>query len=194
MTEPVSPPPIPVSLNDQVRMIRELQGGILDAYAVLSPSGQIVAFNRAFFALFPRRVARHLDGEALSSAITFILSEEPLDPVQACIEQRRAVRYDEVGACTTAGERFNMIVAASPLSDGQRTSPSFIGVLLVLRNVTDEAQVQSKYKQMLRDEAKQRAELEALLIKKTRELLEANDALNDSERTLMAFKKGLLLN
>ncbi|MEL6181132.1 MAG: hypothetical protein AAFS10_19405, partial [Myxococcota bacterium] len=82
----------------------------------------------------------------------------------------------------------NLIAAGAPLL-GRQGQP--LGVLFVLRDVTDEAEVQTKYQQILTEEAQQREGLEEQLRRRTEELLEANDSLNAMQQELMAYKKGL---
>lgn len=171
-----------------VERVKALQGAFLDAWVVVDRGRVMRAYNRPFFSLFPRRLARRLEGMALGDVLEFRFGAGAFDPVGECFASGRSVRYNEVEGVVVEREgALNFILAATPLSDGD-------GALLVLRDVTDEAQVQSKYKQMLRDEAEARAELEASLRRRTQALLEANDALNAMQAELVRCKKGLVLN
>lgn len=185
---------LPSTLADHVEALRALQGALLDAWVVVRAEAprSVVAYNRPFFAMLPRRVARRLEERPLTEVMHFELAHQPLDLAEACLEQGRAVRYDEVHghAQGEGGDQFNLIAAAAPLIGGQGLP---VGVLVVLRDVTDEAQVQTKYQQMLSDEAERRAGLEEALRRRTQELLAANDSLNAMQRELMDYKKGLLL-
>ena len=185
---------LPATLDEHVEAIRALQGALLDAWVVVRAEAPraVIAYNRPFYAMLPRRLARNLEGRALANVMRFELSSQPLELAEACLEQGRAVRYDEVSgqAQGEGGERFNLIAAAAPLIGGHGLP---VGVLVVLRDVTDEAQVQTKYQQMLSDEAERRAGLEEALRRRTQELLTANDNLNAMQRELMDTKKGLLL-
>ena len=65
-------------------------------------------------------------------------------------------------------------------------------VLILLRDVSDQADVQRKYKDVLASEAREKDKLRTELLRKTKELMDANQALNRLQQELMAFKKGLL--
>ncbi|MEO1266798.1 MAG: hypothetical protein AAFX99_01800 [Myxococcota bacterium] len=185
---------IPTTLEDHVEAIRMLQGALLDAWVVVRVDERhtVVAYNRPFFALFPRRVARSLEGRPWAETMRFVLGGQPLDLIQVSLDHPgRGVRYDEVrghihGEDSAHG--LNLIAAGAPLL-GRQGQP--LGVLFVLRDVTDEAEVQTKYQQILTEEAQQREGLEEQLRRRTEELLEANDSLNAMQQELMAYKKGL---
>lgn len=179
------------SLDFWVEAVQAIQGALLDAWVILDAEGKMLAFNRAFFSLFPRRIARNLNGEPLARHLVLELPgrEGRFDPVAECRDRAGAIRFDEVEGSIEGGRALNLIVSASPLG-----LQALQGVLVVLRDVTDEAQVQGKYKQMLQDEADAKAQLEDVLRQRTQELMQANDRLNVMQAELMQFRKGLLLS
>lgn len=178
-----------MSLAEQVEVIRALQGAFLDAWVAVDPEMRVVAFNRAFFTLFPRRIARKLEGLVLDEVMAFTFSGSTMHPAAECIEKGTNVRYDEVEGCYDGGEVQNFIALATPLGDAQAP----LGALLVLRNVTDEAAIQSKYREMVGEEADERADLRDVLARRTRELLAANDKLNKLQEEILGYRTGLLL-
>ncbi len=178
-----------MSLADQVEVIRALQGAFLDAWVVVDLDMRVIAFNRAFFTLFPKRIARKLEGRVLGEVLPFTFGGAALHPAAECIEKGGNVRYDEVEGKYEGGERQNFIVSATPLGEAAAVS----GALVVLRDVTDEAAIQSKYRDMIGEEADERSDLRDVLARRTRELLAANDQLNRMQEELTAYRTGLLL-
>jgi PAS domain-containing protein len=173
-----------------VAKLKTLSGAFLDAYVVVDPAQHILDFNRVFYSLFPRSVARKLKSERLESVLKLELAGEPLDLATKCLETRSTLRYDEIRGHITDSEPISLIAAASPLlteDDGIE------GVFLCLRNVTDEAQVQSKYRTMLDDEARQRELLEQRIRDTEAELVTIKDELNRVEEALRNYEKGLLI-
>lgn len=171
-------------------MVEILEGTYLDAFALLSPSGRIVSFNRAFFSLFPRKLARKLEGRDLNSCVTLSLSGDDLDPVGQCLERRASVRFDEVIGHIDGRDPLTLIVAATPLP-GPKDSPA--AILTVFRDVTDQVQIQTKYREMVNGKLGERDELEALLRTRTASLRAKNAELNALQRELTEVRKGLSL-
>lgn len=169
----------------------------VDPWLVVDRSGQIVEMNRHFHALFPRSVARRLKGSQCCQHLKLGTCGTGTGD-DACLARRclrdaaqGAVRYDEIPA-TVEGEaeprRF--IVSAVPLAAADGAPPEYTFILL--RDVSDQADVQRKYKDVLASEARDKEKLRAELSRKTRELMDANLALNRLQQELMSFKKGLL--
>lgn len=173
-----------------VAKLKALSGALLDAYVVVDPTQQILDFNRVFYSLFPRSVARKLKAERLDSVLKLELAGEPLDLVSKCLETSSTLRYDEIRGHITDSEPISLIAAASPLlAEGDVVE----GAFLCLRNVTDEAQVQSKYRTMLDHEARQRELLEQRIRDTEAELVTIKDELNRVEEALRNYEKGLLI-
>jgi hypothetical protein len=68
-----------------------------------------------------------------------------------------------------------------------------VGALEIQRNVTDEAVVQVKYQEILENEARERERLASQIRARTKELLETNQRLLQTQKELLAYKKGLAL-
>ena len=170
--------------------LKQFSGAILDAYVVLDSSQRIVDFNGLFFGLFPRSVARGLKQTPLGEVLTLELEGSPIDLAQKCVSESSTLRYDEVVGQIKDAEPISLIVAASPLVDQMQ---EVIGTVMGLRNVTDEAQVQLKYKTMLEHEAREREILQQRIQDAEAELVTVKDQLNGIEAELRNYKKGLLL-
>ncbi len=177
------------ALKRQVDLLRAIQGALLDACVVVDRDKRVAGFNRPFFALFPRRVARSLEGARLGDLIDLRLNDAAFDPMEVCLERGAAVRFDEIEGVVVEGARFHLIVTASPIFEGE----SLVGGVVLLRDVSDEVKIQSKYQSMLHEEASARAKIEALLQERTGALLAANDALNALQAEVGLYARGLLL-
>jgi PAS domain-containing protein len=173
-----------------LELLDELSGGLLDAYCVVDTDQRIVSFNRPFFALFPRSVARRLKTLTLTEALRTTFANRPIDLAAECMESGTARRYDElVGHVGEAHER-SLLGAAAPLRD---RDGAIAGAFVCLRDVTDEAEVQSKYKTMLDQEAVERERLTRQVRESEAELVQLKDRLASVEGTLIQLKRGLLV-
>jgi hypothetical protein len=85
-------------------------------------------------------------------------------------------------------ETLRVIITSAPVK-----LEGGMGMLLVVRNVTDEARVQSAYQLLVEESLEQRRGLEHLLEERTRDLLAANEALTEREHELAQLKRELLL-
>ena len=170
--------------------LKQFSGAILDAYVVLDSSQRIVDFNGLFRGLFPRSVARGLKETHLSEVLTLELEGTPIDVAQKCTNESTTLRYDEVVGRIKDADPVSLIVAAVPLVDRMQ---EVIGAVMGLRNVTDEAQVQLKYRTMLEHEAREREILQQRIQDAEIELVTVKDQLNGIEAELRNYKKGLLL-
>lgn len=156
---------------------------LTDPWFLVDEHDAIVDFNAAFRTLFPRQLARGLKGKGCRDALTL-----PPCGTDRCLrtlcEQDGALRLDEVDA-ELAGAAHRVILTALPvpLPEGKR------GTLILLRDVTDEARVQDRYKSLVERSESERATLEAELERRTRELLATNEALNAAERTLADLRR-----
>jgi PAS domain S-box-containing protein len=159
---------------------------VIDAYFVVDKQGQILEYNRAFFAMFPRQVARKLKGMPIAEAV---LTERNV--ALECMEAGRHVRLDEIPLQVSGSdESYRVIVSGIPLEDD---AGEVFGALVIIRNVTDEAMMQVKYQEMLETEARERERLSEQIKERTSALVETNDLLLDLQRELMDYKKGLQL-
>ncbi len=173
-------------LEQLIQAFKQFSDVIIDAYYVVDREGRILAFNRLFYGLFPRAVARRLKGKTIHEVMHI-----ERDIARECMEAGRHVRLDEIlGRPKESDEEIKMILSGIPLKD---TEGNVLGALVIMRNVTDEALVQVKYQEMLETEARERQRLIEKLRDRTEQLLDSNDALLRVQRELVQYKKELQL-
>ncbi len=172
-----------------LQQFKSMSDAVIDSYFVVDAERNIVDFNRAFFGMLPRQVARGLKGKKCFEVLELNICKENCIAHQ-CWKDRRQVRLDEIKGRVIAGESEEMrfILSAIPILDG---SGNPVGALEIQRDVTDEAEVQVKYQEMLDNEARERERLVTQVRARTKELLETNQTLLRVQKELLAYKKGL---
>jgi PAS domain-containing protein len=161
-----------------------------DSYFVVDAERNLVEFNRAFYSMLPRQVARGLKGKKCYEVLEHDICKGACI-AQQCWEQKRQVRLDEINSRMAGSDQpVRFILSAVPIYDAEGRP---VGALEVQRNVTDEAMVQVKYQEMLDSEARERERLAQQIRSRTRDLLETNQMLLKVQRELLAYKKGLML-
>lgn len=173
------------------RFIQQFKGtseALIDSWFICDNERNIVEFNRAFFSLFPRQVARGLKGKKCYDVLALNICKDRCI-AQQCWSDGKHVRLDEIVGQPQGGEKpMRFILSAIPIYD-QNGRPC--GALEVQRDVTDEATVQVKYQEMLDNEAREREKLVTQIRSRTKELLDTNQTLLRVQKELLAFKKGL---
>ncbi len=170
---------------------KRISAAIVDSYFIVDTERRIVDFNRAFYAMLPRQVARGLKGKRCYEVIELNICQNECI-AQACWADNRHVRLDEISGTVigdTDAQQLRFILSAVPITDG---AGSHVGALEIQRNVTDEAVVQVKYQEMLETEARERERLAVQIRTRTKELLETNQLLLKTQKELLAYKKGLV--
>ena len=169
-----------------MEQINQIGAALIDPWVVMGPDSEIIAYNRHYRALFSRAQARKLKGSHCCELLKLSVCTD-----EACLAQQvlasGPARYDEIAAQIEGEEApRTVIVSAAPLeADGQRVA------LLLIRDVSDMVGVQHKYRTILETESRARDQLTSELSRRTRELKEANMALNRVQRELVRFRKGL---
>ena len=180
--------PIPPALQQFLTEFKRVASAIVDSYFVVDAERRIVDFNRAFFALLPRQVARGLKGKRCYEVIELNICKTECI-AQQCWADNRHVRLDEIsGSVVGEAQKLRFILSAVPVTDERG---NHVGALEIQRNVTDEAVVQVKYQEMLETEARERERLANQVRMRTKELLETNQLLLKTQKELLAYKKGL---
>jgi PAS domain-containing protein len=182
------------ALQQFIAQFKLTADAIIDSWFVVDNDRNIVDFNRAFFGMLPRNVARGLKGKKCHEVLELNICADRCIAHQ-CWRDRRQVRLDEItghvpGSEQGRSEELRFILSAIPIYDGAGNQ---IGALEIQRNVTDEATVQVKYQEMLETEARERERLAHQIRSRTRELLETNQMLLKVQKELLAYKKGLIL-
>lgn len=179
------------ALNDFLREFKRIAPAIVDSYFVVDRERRIVDFNRAFYAMLPRQMARGLKGKKCYEVIELNICRDNCIAKQ-CWGDNRHVRLDEISGHVigdSEAQQLRFILSAVPITDA---AGNHVGALEIQRNVTDEAEVQVKYQEMLENEARERERLAIQIRTRTKELLEANQLLLKTQKELLAYKKGLM--
>jgi PAS domain-containing protein len=176
------------ALQQFLAEFKRVASAIVDSYFVVDAERRIVDFNRAFFAMLPRQVARGLKGKRCYEVIELNICKTECI-AQQCWSGNRHVRLDEIsGSVVGESDKLRFILSAVPITDERG---NHVGALEIQRNVTDEAVVQVKYQEMLETEARERERLANQVRMRTKELLETNQLLLKTQKELLAYKKGL---
>ena len=179
------------ALTAFLQQFKSIADVLIDSYFIVDNERNIVDFNRAFFAMLPRNVARGLKGKKCYYVLELNICKENCI-AQQCWKEKRQVRLDEITGRIPGGDGGEMrfILSAVPILDA---SGAQVGAIEVQRNVTDEAMVQVKYQEMLETEARERERLAQQIRALTKELLDTNQMLLRVQKELLGYKKGLMM-
>ena len=136
------------ALQTFLAQFKRVSSAIVDSYFVVDMDRRIVDFNRAFYAMLPRQVARGLKGKRCYEVLELNICKDSCIAEQ-CWRDNRHVRLDEISGTIIGdaeAQQLRFILSAVPVTDEHGTQ---IGALEIQRNVTDEAVVQVKYQEML---------------------------------------------
>lgn len=178
------------ALQTFINQFKQIAPAIVDSYFVVDTERRIVDFNRPFYTMLPRHVARGLQGKRCFEVIALNICQNDCIAKQ-CWQTGRHIRLDEISGKVIgdAEEKdLRFILSAVPITDSDGNQ---VGALEIQRNVTDEAVVQVKYQEMLENEARERERLASQIRARTKELLETNQLLLKTQRELMDYKKGI---
>ena len=179
------------ALERFVNDFKQIAPALIDSYFVVDHERNIVDFNRAFYAMLPRQLARGLKGKKCFDVLELNICRDNCIAHQ-CWQTQRPVRLNEISgniAGDPNAEKLRFILSAVPITDDQGNP---VGALEIQRDVTDEAEVQVKYQEMLETEAQERERLATQIRARTKELLETNQLLLKTQKELLAYKKGLV--
>ena len=176
------------ALDNFLAQFKQISDVIIDSWFICDNERNIVDFNRAFFSLLPRQVARGLKGKKCYDVLALNICRDRCI-AQQCWGDKKQVRLDEIDGRPQGSEKnMRFILSAIPILD-ENGNP--VGALEVQRDVTDEAVVQVKYQEMLDTEAQERERLAAQIRTRTKELLDTNQTLLRVQKELLAYKKGV---
>jgi PAS domain-containing protein len=176
------------ALEDFIAQFKQHADVIIDSWFVCDAERNIVDFNRAFYSMLPRQVARGLKGKKCYEVLSLNICKDRCI-AQQCWQEKKQVRLDEIDGHPAGAEKEQrFILSAVPILD-EGGNP--VGALEIQRDVTDEAEVQVKYQEMLDNEARERERLVGQIRTRTKELLETNQTLLRVQRELRAIKKGV---
>lgn len=162
---------------------------LIDSYLVVDLNRNIIDFNRAFYSMLPRPVARKIKSMKCYEALQLdICSDNCI--AHRCWKSQGHVRLDEITGCVKGleSEPLRFILSAIPIHDD---NGNIIGAIEMQRNVTDEALVQSKYQAQIDARSLEVDKLRHELQSHTKRVLELSRLLSDSQRALIRAKTDL---
>ena len=175
---------------EMLEKIRLVAGVIIDSYFVVDAERTIIDFNTAFFSMLPRALARGLRGKKCYDVLELEICRDRCIAEQ-CWKAKQQVRLDEIkGKLAKSDRKLAFILSALPFYKEDGTPE---GAMVVHRNVTDEALVQSKYQDMLENEKRDRERLMHMIRSRTKDLLETSQQLLSLQRELQAFRRGRIV-
>ena len=176
------------ALDRFITQFKLISDAVIDSWFIVDADRNVVEFNRAFFSLLPRQVARGLKGKKCFEVLELDICKDRCIAEQ-CWKDKRQVRLDEInGKPSQTEQAMRFVLSAIPILDDDGTQ---VGALEIQRNVTDEAVVQTKYQDMLDNEARERERLAQQIRSRTKELLDTNQTLLRVQRELLNYKRGL---
>src|SRR5215468_5303513 len=133
------------ALDNFISQFKLVSDVIIDSYFICDNDRNIVEFNRAFFSLLPRNIARGLKGKKCYDVLALNICKDRCI-AQQCWQDKKQVRLDEiVGQPAGADKPMRFILSAIPIYDDKG---NHVGALELQRDVTVEAEVQVKYQEM----------------------------------------------
>ncbi|MCB9228444.1 MAG: sensor domain-containing diguanylate cyclase [Deltaproteobacteria bacterium] len=116
---------------------------LLDAYALVDKTGQILKCNQLFSSLTGKSSRQILKADSFDHLITMNIAGKPLS-IQQILSHQTPTRIDEVRGDTEDRSGLNLILGIYPLSiPSEDQSP---GSFILIRDVTAETNLQDKYK------------------------------------------------
>src|SRR5262245_12277290 len=118
-----------------IQQFKAMSDAVIDSWFVVNNDREIVDYNRAFYGMFPRQVARGLKGKKCYEVLELNICKESCI-AQQCWKDRRQVRLDEIKGRVAQGDGTEMrfILSAVPIHDANGNP---VGALEIQRNVTD---------------------------------------------------------
>lgn len=161
---------------------------LIDSYFIVDMERNIVDFNRTFYSMLPRSVARTLKSKKCYEVLKLEICKDRCI-AKECWATQGHVRLDEISGSVEGQEgEMRFILSAIPIRDD---AGNLIGAMEMQRNVTDEAIVQTKYQQQVESTERRLKQLEDTLSNRTRRLLEVGNELAQAQRALLRAKTEL---
>jgi PAS domain-containing protein len=190
MSDPPKSQELHPALQRFVEQFKPIGEALIDSYFIVDHERNIVDFNHNFYSMLPRSSARGLKGRKCHEVLELEICRDRCI-AQQCWRDRQQLRLDEISGRavqTDAPQRF--IVLGVPIYD---EGGAAVGALEIQRNVTDEANVQVKYQEMLELEAREKQRLMRQIQTLTKELMDTNAELSRTRKELVNIRKGLFI-
>src|SRR3989338_4961473 len=114
---------------------------MLDAYVLLDPSGHVVKCNQLFSTLAGMSSKQVLKSESFDQLLSLSMDGTRL-LIAKLLESKVPFRMDEVACATQQTHHLNLILGGFPFFAKEK----FLGLFLLIRDVTAETNLQGKYK------------------------------------------------
>lgn len=168
--------------------LRALGGAFLDPWVVLDADDRVVEFDARYRALFPRHHARRLPGSLCCQFLRLACCADGVHLAGRCLSAG-PLRHDDLEAHIEGEDApLRLVLGATPIGPDD-AAPT--GALVFVRDITEVADIQRKYRELADRETRGGEALRQELTRKTRELMDTNMELNRVQKDLMRFKKGL---
>ena len=178
-----SPPLEPAVLS----LLEIIASALPDGALVIDREQRIILHNRVFAGWYPKPVARKLATIPCHEAICLSSCEEHGCVAKQCMDMGR-VRYDEVDAKLSGVEEHRKVIVSGGGIPGPKGRVDH--AMVIIRDVTDEANVQVKYQTMLESTARERAAIQMALRERTARLVEVATALADLRELTVELQRG----
>jgi diguanylate cyclase (GGDEF)-like protein/PAS domain S-box-containing protein len=129
------------SLLEAFRPFEPFCKAMLDAYVLLDPSGRVVKCNQLFSAIVGVSSKQVLKAESFDQLLSLSVDGSRLQ-IAKLLEHKTSMRMDEISGATQQSHHFNLILGSYPFF----AQDQFLGLFLLIRDVTAETNLQGKYK------------------------------------------------
>src|SRR5437899_4465980 len=107
------------ALDRFIEKWKPLSDAIIDSWFIVDAERTIVEFNRAFFSLLPRQVARGLKGKKCHDVLELDICKDRCIAEQ-CWREQHQVRLDEIsGRPAQTEDKLRFVLSAIPSRDEQ---------------------------------------------------------------------------
>lgn len=130
-------------LLDAFRPFETFCKAMLDAYVVLTPTGQVVKCNQLFSTLVGVSSKQVLKTEFFDQMLSLSVDNTRF-PISKLLESKSPLRIDEVSGATKEKQNLNLILGGYPFFS--QDQEQCLGFFLLIRDVTAETNLQGKYK------------------------------------------------
>ena len=132
--------------EEQLEVVREISEGLTDPVFLVDRNFNVWHYNRAFEAVVGIRLgSRRYKGAPCHQLLGLTICKDHCVMKQA-VESNETVRLAEIDGRNSAGEDHTFHITAIPLTKADGVA---FGALIFLRDITAEATIHRKYKQVV---------------------------------------------
>ncbi len=171
-------------MKPEVLAAKSVAAGLPDAAILLDSELCPLHYNAAYMMMSGMRRQALERALAAGPARTFEVlgcaREDDAETARACMKSGRVIRLDEMEVRNTGGQAFVAIVTFIPVFD---SSGAVVALLQTFRDVSAEARMQARYKELLGEERARAEDLERQVQLRTMELTAALEEVTRLSRT-----------